>query len=66
MTQPMDRDELARHLYISTPDPLGPDPMPQWEQNELARRWDNGGAVPGYAADCYARADQLLTEGVSR
>lgn len=59
----MTRDELARHLYITTPDTRAPlVPVSQEEQEVLAQRWDNGGAHPGYAADCYARVDQMIAD----
>jgi hypothetical protein len=67
MTQPMSRDELARHLCMTTPDPMAPlGPVAQWEQEVLAKRWDNGGFSADVYADYYARADQMIAEGAIR
>jgi len=63
MAYPNDRDALARHLYVYEPD--GPEvTLTAAEQAAGAEEWDTGQTKPGDVADCYARADRILTGGV--
>jgi hypothetical protein len=55
----VNRDELARHLYVV--DPMGPEvALTAAEQNAGEQEWDNGQAKPEDVADCYARADEII------
>jgi hypothetical protein len=66
MTYPTDRDALARHLYVVEPE--GPEvPLTGAEQDAGAEEWDTGQTKPEDVAECYERADKILSsEGVSR
>jgi hypothetical protein len=66
MTQPLSRDDLARHLYIHNHDSHG---AAQWERDKWAKAWDSGEAftTDGQNVDfCYARADEMIAEGAVR
>lgn len=63
MTQPLNRDELARHLYIHAHDGDG---APQSWQDAGAQEWDAGLVTDDDVADCYAHADQQLAEEATR
>jgi hypothetical protein len=56
----MNRDELARHLYIHAHDADGADE--QW-QDLGAEEWDAGLVTDDDVAGCYTRADELLATG---
>ncbi len=55
----MNRDELARHLYIGVS-------VSQEVLQARATEWDEGMVTDEDRADCYARADQQLADGVAR
>lgn len=65
----MNRDELARHLYIHS---LDTNPAASYRSAQMAVQkasadeWDRGWVTDEDRADCYARADQQLAEGVAR
>jgi hypothetical protein len=56
----VNRDQLARHLYIHAHDDDG---APQSWRDAGAEEWDTGQAKPQDVADCYARADQMIANG---
>lgn len=56
----MNRDELARHLYIHAHDEQG---APQRWQEAGAVEWDEGMVTDDDVKDCYARADKLIAKG---
>ncbi len=56
----MDRDELARHLYVHFHDQDGGGAV---MQRCGAEEWDTGQAKAEDRAQCYAMADQLIAEG---
>jgi len=56
----MNRDELARHLYIHAHDPQG---ATQSWRDAGAREWDAGWVKPEDVEDCYRRADKILEGG---
>lgn len=55
----MNRDELARHLYIN--DPADPEATQKMRES-FATEWDEGMASDADRADCYAKADQMIAE----
>ncbi len=58
----MNRDELARHLYVT--EPYGPEVgLTVAEQNAGAEEWDAGLVTDDDVADCYARADRMIASG---
>lgn len=59
MTQPLNRDELARNLYIGVP--LGPEAV-----RARATEWDEGMVSDDDRTDCYAHADRMIAEGQGR
>lgn len=56
----MNRDELARRLYIHAPGATR-----EWREAG-AIEWDEGLATDDDVRDCYARADQQLAEEAKR
>jgi hypothetical protein len=71
MTQPMTRDELARHLYIRGCDDdyvraHGEQGVPQTWRDMGAEEWDAGLVTDDDVKDCYARADRMIAEGANR
>jgi len=56
----VNRDELARHLYIHAHDADGAND--QW-RDMGAEEWDLGLVTDDDVADCYARADEMIANG---
>ena len=56
----MNRDELARHLYIHAHDEWG---APKRWQDAGAVEWGEGMVTDDDRDDCYARADQMIRDG---
>jgi hypothetical protein len=56
----VNRDELARHLYIHENDEDG---APQSWRDAGAQEWDAGQATPDDVQNCYERADRLIENG---
>lgn len=56
----MNRDELARHVYIHAHDADG---APQQWRDAGAEEWDAGEAKPEGVADCYEQADRMIRDG---
>lgn len=55
----VDRDRLARYLYVV--EPCGPDvDLTIAEQAAGAQEWDEGKAKPEDVAACYAQADRMI------
>lgn len=63
MTQPMNRDEFARHLYIHFHDEDGGGAV---MQRCGATEWDQGMVTGEDRDDCYAQADRQLAEEAIR
>lgn len=63
MTQSMNRDELARHLYIHSHDEAeipAAHTLAEWQELG-ARVWDDGDAGIYSYERCYAEADAILS-----
>lgn len=57
----MNRDELARHLYIHGHG--APRLFDQWDRDFAQRVWDDNEALVPDVDDCYARADRMIADG---
>lgn len=57
----MNRDELARHLYISGCGAAHP--FDQWDRDFAGRVWDDNEALVPDVDDCYDLADRMIANG---
>lgn len=57
----MNRDELARHLYVNGYG--GHLPWDQWDRDLAAKVWDDGEALASDVGDCLDRAEELIANG---